>query len=304
MKNFVMMLIVGLVVVTAQGAGMHYSLIETNPGTWEVYGEVNGSADTLGISAYALWVYDIVPGTVSYEENTLKTVDGNFDPLGFTNLMVDDYPNYPIGTDETAFNFGDFQNFNNGIPGVGLTPVDEPGAIPGTTPHVQLGVPALLGVLTTPEGLGIEGKPEGVDTWASPDFGLDNFEGASVGVGLFNLSGDGYLSQAEIEYETYSVTPYVAPVMLPVMGDANGDGVVSEADFDSVMNNFGNTGGEGLLGDANGDGAVSAGDYSAIQGNFGSHPVEGGGTVPEPGMMILLVFGGLGILRRKKYRAV
>ncbi len=54
-----------------------------------------------------------------------------------------------------------------------------------------------------------------------------------------------------------------------LLGDANGDGVVSAGDYASVQANFGNTGEPGIPGDANWDGIVSAGDYASIQANFG-----------------------------------
>lgn len=54
-----------------------------------------------------------------------------------------------------------------------------------------------------------------------------------------------------------------------LLGDANGDGVVSAGDYASVQANYGNTGDPGIPGDANWDGVVSAGDYASIQANFG-----------------------------------
>ena len=55
-----------------------------------------------------------------------------------------------------------------------------------------------------------------------------------------------------------------------LLGDANGDGVVSAGDYASIQTNFGNTGAPGIPGDANGDGVVSAGDYATVQANFGN----------------------------------
>ena len=56
-----------------------------------------------------------------------------------------------------------------------------------------------------------------------------------------------------------------------------------------------------LMGDANGDGVVSAGDYAAVQANFGAVAATGEqGVTPEPATMSLLVIGGIALLRRKR----
>jgi hypothetical protein len=55
-----------------------------------------------------------------------------------------------------------------------------------------------------------------------------------------------------------------------------------------------------LMGDANGDGVVSAGDYAAVQANFGAVAPTQGAATPEPATMSLLVIGGIALLRRKR----
>jgi hypothetical protein len=78
-------------------------------------------------------------------------------------------------------------------------------------------------------------------------------------------------------------------------GDANGDGIVSAADYASVQACFGEA---GDVGDANGDGVISAADYASVQANFGNAAaVE---AIPEPVTMGLLAIGGLAMLRRRR----
>ena len=82
-------------------------------------------------------------------------------------------------------------------------------------------------------------------------------------------------------------------------GDANNDSVVSADDYGSVQLHFGDTGAVNILGDANLDGVVSADDYGSVQLHFGTS-YGGGATIPEPGTMLLLTIGGLGMLRRRR----
>ena len=87
---------------------------------------------------------------------------------------------------------------NAAIAGIGqIYAVDDAGVISGTTPHVQLGVPALLGTLTTPDGLGAA-----------------NFEATSVG--LLNAAGDGFLSNPPTP--TYEVNLIPEPASLVLLG--------------------------------------------------------------------------------------
>ena len=100
------------------------------------------------------------------------------------------------------------------------------------------------------------------------------------------------------EFSQYEVHVYELVTML--LGDANGDGVVSADDYASAQVNFGDTGAPGLPGDANGTGAVSADDYVSVQANFGN--VEGMGSmpVPEPGTLSVLALGGVAVLLRRR----
>lgn len=88
-----------------------------------------------------------------------------------------------------------------------------------------------------------------------------------------------------------------------LLGDANGDGLVSADDYASVQANFGNTGvaGGGLLGDANQDGLVSADDYASVQANFGNTLAQPQ-QVPEPASLGLLTAGFCVLLRRRRKR--
>ena len=74
-------------------------------------------------------------------------------------------------------------------------------------------------------------------------------------------------------------------------GDLNGDGSVNSADLDIVRANWGQTVSDPSGGDFNGDGIVNSGDLDAVRANWGAVAAA---SVPEPGVLVLLVLGVVG----------
>ena len=193
-KLAVSMMVISLTAAVVQASDMtaHFSFNETAAGSWAVSAEVTG--DTAGLSAYSIWTRGVDPSQVSYEEGTLGTIGDGFAPRGFQSST---FVSGDVGGD---FNAGNFQgNGNSAIAGIGTDAVDDAGVIPGTTPHVQLGVPALLGTLTTPDGLGAA-----------------NFEATSVG--LLNVAGDGFLSDPPTPTSEVNLIPEPATLGLLILG--------------------------------------------------------------------------------------
>jgi len=90
-------------------------------------------------------------------------------------------------------------------------------------------------------------------------------------------------------------------MMFGVMGDANGDLVVDAADYIALKQNFGMTGAEWKDGDFDYDTDVDWDDLQILMANFGTRIVGGAPAVtPEPGSVMLLMFGALALLRRRK----
>ncbi len=187
MKKIVMtMMVIGLTAMVAQAAAVHYSFDETAPGTWEVSATVTG-ADTSGLSAYSVWVYSN-PAGVSYVQNTLSSITAGFQPIGFVSVPVQ-------GDVGGNFNAGNFQGFGlASIPGIGMIdPLIVPHPFGG--PIVNLGVPALLGTLTTPTGLGV--------------LDLD-----ATSAGALNLANDGFTDVTT----THEVNPIPEPATMILLG--------------------------------------------------------------------------------------
>ena len=55
-----------------------------------------------------------------------------------------------------------------------------------------------------------------------------------------------------------------------VVGDTNDDGAIDDADFSTVVGEFGLRGGSELIGDFNVDGRVDLSDFAIVRGNFGN----------------------------------
>lgn len=189
-KTLVTMLVVGLMAVVAQAATVAYTFDETASGTWDVSVLVVG-ADTAGLATYALRILNQTEGDVSYVEVVLGTLNGSFQPIGMqtpTSQQV-----------STFWNIGNSQQVvGRFIEGIGMTVVDEPGPLPGTTPHVLLAVPAVLGTLTTPAGL------------TAADF-------ANGGSALLTAAAEGYIPEGGYT-ESIVVNPIPEPATMTLIG--------------------------------------------------------------------------------------
>jgi hypothetical protein len=86
-------------------------------------------------------------------------------------------------------------------------------------------------------------------------------------------------------------------------GDTNGDFVVDATDYIALKTNFGMTTGATLAqGNFNADidGDVDWADLQILMANFGTRGVGGAPAVPEPGSVMLLMFGAAALLKRKR----
>ena len=98
---------IGLSALLAQAATVHYSFNETAVGNWDVYVEVTGE-DTAGLSAYAVWVVDVAPGTCSWAQNALSVLDPKatapyFQTVGFLDPSFGDTVYPPVNTVPSTF---------------------------------------------------------------------------------------------------------------------------------------------------------------------------------------------------------
>jgi dockerin type I repeat protein/PEP-CTERM motif-containing protein len=115
--------------------------------------------------------------------------------------------------------------------------------------------------------------------------------GANGGKGYLYLGASGATISSNA---TILAAVLFRPGLVP--GDANGDGVVSDADYTIWADNFGATGATPGMGDFNGDGEVTDADYTIWADCYG----ETYGQVPEPTTICLISLGGLMALRRRR----
>ena len=86
-------------------------------------------------------------------------------------------------------------------------------------------------------------------------------------------------------------------------GDANMDGAVNGADLNIVLSNYNQTGAIWAMGDFNYDGAVNGADLNIVLSNYNQVlSVRSSAAVPEPGTLVMLVFGAVGVLAWRALR--
>jgi len=89
-------------------------------------------------------------------------------------------------------------------------------------------------------------------------------------------------------------------LLVAINVDANGDGVIDAADYIILKMNFGQGTTLGAqAGDFNGDKQVDWTDLQLLMAEFDTRSVGGAPAAPEPGSVMLLMFGAAALLRRR-----
>jgi len=144
-----------------------------------------------------------------------------------------------------------------------------------------------------------------VDAGGAPKFAdkfdLFSYTMGTVSLGSYNIdSGTTGWDVSRASIGTDGGIVYITGIAgLP--GDANDDGVIDAADYIIVKQNFGMTSGA-LWSDGNFDGGVGTVDWADLQillAHFGTRSVGGAPAAPEPGSVMLLMFGAAALLRRR-----
>lgn len=85
-------------------------------------------------------------------------------------------------------------------------------------------------------------------------------------------------------------------------GDYNDDGMVDAADYTVWRDNL-NGDEAALQGNGDGSGIVDQGDYTRWANNFGASSASTAASVPEPSSLLVLLAGGLAVVRRRSRAA-
>ena len=99
--------------------------------------------------------------------------------------------------------------------------------------------------------------------------------------------------------ESVSIGFRVASSSEPVPGDTDNDGHVDETDAAALASNWCKPGGW-AQGDFNHDGIVNAADASIMAANWGTGTENETRNTPEPGSMVLLICGLVGLMYRRR----
>lgn len=139
---------------------------------------------------------------------------------------------------------------------------------------------------------------EGV--FAEGDVILNHLAGTLTGQIVLDLAADLEISANMLAtaYQSSAIN-----VLLPALGDANGDGVVDGTDYTIWADHYLQTGQPWTHGDFNFDGLVDGSDYTVWADHWSPAPAAGASVLPEPATWVLLALGGiacLAIRRRAK----
>ena len=114
----------------------------------------------------------------------------------------------------------------------------------------------------------------------------------------FNAASD-YASFTVVGSSELNGVSYAISSTAILPGDANGDGRVDINDLTIVLAHYGQTGQTWAQGEFTGDGKVDINDLTIVLANYNQSVGSSAGglaAVPEPGMLVLLAAGLVGLL--------
>ena len=138
--------------------------------------------------------------------------------------------------------------------------------------------------------------------WPLGDFNHDGAIGAvdidalyrNFGGGLaYDANGDGVVTQADEDY-------LVRTILHTGYGDANLDNKIDFSDFQTLLDHWMNNGVGWAQGDFTGNGTVDFEDFQRLLDNWNPTGITNAATVPEPTILLLLATGGLAMSRRRR----
>ena len=141
------------------------------------------------------------------------------------------------------------------------------------------------------------GTGEGNQNEVTMHFGLGSWSG-TVDLNVTWLDGTNH-TVTGVAVDQLKLVTLAGGGELP--GDVTGDFWVGGADLTAIITNWGMTGASRENGDLSGDGTVSGLDYTEVINNWGEgFPPEPPSNVPEPATIVLLLAGGLIVLKSNR----